>query len=149
MAPSKLPISSDNNTAITEIDKSSRVATTTRLNTSRPRLSVPNQCVADGGCNAIAAFDASGSKGTRCGPTIAISTSSKNSPKATIDSGLDFAIAQNCEALDACVSTGRAGTSSLSVILRAASDAIVSSAAALSTGFMIHPLTYAGRSVQR
>lgn len=41
--------------------RSSRVATITRLNTSRPRLSVPNQWLKLGGCNAWAALVVSGS----------------------------------------------------------------------------------------
>ena len=48
-------------TAVTEIIRSRRVATITRLNTSRPRLSVPNQCDQEGGCNARAASVANGS----------------------------------------------------------------------------------------
>jgi hypothetical protein len=45
--------------------KSSRVATTTRLNTSRPSWSVPNQCASDGPLSAAAVSLASGSYGTR------------------------------------------------------------------------------------
>ena len=41
--------------------KSSRVATTTRLNTSRPSWSVPNQCASDGALSAAAVSLASGS----------------------------------------------------------------------------------------
>ena len=41
--------------------KSRRVATITRLNTSRPSWSVPNQCAADGGLSATAVLLASGS----------------------------------------------------------------------------------------
>ena len=41
--------------------KSSRVATTTRLNMSRPSWSVPNQCAADGALSAAAVSLASGS----------------------------------------------------------------------------------------
>ena len=43
---------------------SSLVATMTRLKMSRPSWSVPNQCAADGGFNAAAVFEASGSYGT-------------------------------------------------------------------------------------
>jgi hypothetical protein len=41
--------------------KSRRVATTTRLNISRPSWSVPNQCAAEGGLSAAAVLLASGS----------------------------------------------------------------------------------------
>ena len=48
-------------TDATAMKKSSLVATTTRLNTSRPIWSVPNQCRADGPCSAAAVSLASGS----------------------------------------------------------------------------------------
>ena len=41
-----------------------RVAKMARESTSRPSWSVPNQCAADGGFNAAAVFEASGSYGT-------------------------------------------------------------------------------------
>jgi hypothetical protein len=41
--------------------KSSRVATTTRLKTSRPSWSVPNQCAAEGDLSAAAVSLANGS----------------------------------------------------------------------------------------
>ncbi len=41
--------------------KSSRVATITRLSTSRPSWSVPNQCAADGAFSACAVLLISGS----------------------------------------------------------------------------------------
>ncbi len=63
--------------------KSSRVATTTRLKMSRPSWSVPNQWAADGGFSAAAVSLASGSIGTRTGPTRAASRISTNSPKAS------------------------------------------------------------------
>ena len=66
---------------------SRRVATTTRENTSRPTLSVPNQCSAEGGFKASALLD-SGENGTRSGPKAATKTSRMNSVKATRVSGL-------------------------------------------------------------
>jgi hypothetical protein len=63
--------------------KSSCAATMTRLNTSRPSWSVPNQCRTDGGFSAASVLLASGSYGTREGPSRAASTISTNIPKAT------------------------------------------------------------------
>jgi hypothetical protein len=52
--------SDESATALTEIRRSRRVATTTREKTSRPSWSVPNQWLKEGGCNAWAVV-ASGS----------------------------------------------------------------------------------------
>ena len=43
------------------IERSRRVATSTRLKMSRPSWSVPNQCAAEGGFSAIAALLCRGS----------------------------------------------------------------------------------------
>ena len=52
--PASPPIRNTSATDATAMKKSSWVATITRLNTSRPIWSVPNQCAADGGFSAIA-----------------------------------------------------------------------------------------------
>jgi hypothetical protein len=46
---------------------------------SRPSWSVPNQCVDEGGCSALAASVASGSKGASQGPATA---AIRNAPKS-------------------------------------------------------------------
>ena len=66
--PASPPIRNTSATEATAMKKSSRVATTTRLNTSRPSWSVPNQCFTDGGFSAAAVSLASGSCGTMYGP---------------------------------------------------------------------------------
>jgi len=55
------PIRNTSATENTAMMKSSRVAATTRLNTSRPSWSVPNQCAREGGLSDIAVLLASGS----------------------------------------------------------------------------------------
>ena len=59
--PASPPIRNTSATEAMAMKKSSRVATITRLNTSRPSWSVPNQCAADGGFSAGAVLLASGS----------------------------------------------------------------------------------------
>ena len=86
-APSVAPIANDSATAATASPRSSRAATTQRDRMSRPSASVPNQCAADGGCNALEAFVASGSYGTSSGPKRASSTSPRNSVAATSVTG--------------------------------------------------------------
>ena len=63
--------------------KSRRVAATTRLKTSRPSWSVPNQCSIDGGLSVAVAALASGSYGTIQGPIKAAIRISTNRPKAS------------------------------------------------------------------
>jgi hypothetical protein len=59
--PASPPMRKTRATEATAMKKSSRVATTTRLNTSRPSWSVPNQCASDGPLSAAAVSLASGS----------------------------------------------------------------------------------------
>ena len=59
--PASPPIRNTSATENTAMMKSSRVAETTRLNTSRPSWSVPNQCAREGGLSDIAVLLASGS----------------------------------------------------------------------------------------
>ena len=59
--PASPPIRKTSATEVMAMTKSRRVATITRLNTSRPSWSVPNQCAADGGLSATAVLLASGS----------------------------------------------------------------------------------------
>ena len=59
--PASPPIRNTRTTDDTAMMKSSRVATITRLSTSRPSWSVPNQWAADGAFSACAVLLASGS----------------------------------------------------------------------------------------
>ena len=59
--PASPPMRKTSATDAMAMKKSSRVATTTRLNTSRPSWSVPNQCASDGPLSAAAVSLASGS----------------------------------------------------------------------------------------
>src|SRR3982074_1592746 len=60
-----------------------RLPYTTRLNTSRPKVSVPNQCDPDGSRNCCDTFWANGSCGAICGAKMATSTNtaSRTTPK--------------------------------------------------------------------
>jgi len=81
-APVTAPIASDSSTAAKAMARSSRVAATTRENTSRPSRSVPNQCAMDGGCSATAVSVAIGSNGTSHGPSTAQVARTASSSKA-------------------------------------------------------------------
>ena len=61
MTPASPPIRKTNATEKIAIEKSRRVAATTRLKMSRPSWSVPNQCARLGACRAALVLLASGS----------------------------------------------------------------------------------------
>ena len=61
VTPASPPSTKTRATEVTAIEKSSRVAATTRLKMSLPSWSVPNQCDALGPCRAALVFEASGS----------------------------------------------------------------------------------------
>ena len=58
--PDSPPSTNTSATDATEIVRSSRVATITRLKMSRPNWSVPNQCWSEGACSARLVLLASG-----------------------------------------------------------------------------------------
>ena len=82
--------------------RSRRAATMTRLNTSRPSSSVPNQCRAFGGCNASAGSVANGGNGTRDGPSAATSSNASNRPNDASVTGFWEATCATCRQRPGC-----------------------------------------------
>ncbi len=87
-APMIAPSTKEMPTAETAMTRSSRVATRSRLNVSRPSWSVPARCRRLGGNSASDTLDAIGSYGTTEGPQIAMSINIRTPVAATAVSGL-------------------------------------------------------------
>ena len=94
--PRALPITKDKATAERAILRSSRVATITRLNTSRPRLSVPKGWAQLGGLRVFEAAVAKGSYGARNSPNRPKKIMNRKSEKETTVTRFSLIIYLKC-----------------------------------------------------